>query len=147
FNASYMQTNQELNSEKVRKETDYNINLTRDKDAFTGASDLLVNADVSYLKEWANSQASIMTTLAYSYFSDRIYALGTEMKGNLVDKAVGTLDLIVRSKLNKQLGINFSAKNLLDPKIERTQENSSQEITVLSYKKGLFFGLGVSYQF
>lgn len=147
FNASYMQTNQELNSEKVRKETDYNINLTRDKDAFTGASDLLFNADVTYLKEWANSQASIMTTLAYSYFSDRIYALGTEMKGNLVDKAVGTLDLIVRSKVNKQLGINFSAKNLLDPKIERTQENSSQEITVLSYKKGLFFGLGVSYQF
>ncbi|MDD3003435.1 TonB-dependent receptor [Flavobacterium sp.] len=147
LNASYMQTNQELNSEKVRKETDYNINLTRNEDAFTGASDLLINADVSYLKEWSNSQASIMATLAYSYFSDRIYALGTEMKGNLVDKAIGTLDLIVRSKLNKQLGINFSAKNLLDPKIERIQDNDAQEITVLSYKKGLFFGLGVSYQF
>ena len=146
FNASYMKTNQELDSEKVRNETNYNINLTHEKDAFTGASDLLLNGDLSFLKEWKND-ASLMTTLAYSYFSDRIYALGTEMKGNLVDKAVGSLDLIVRSKINKNLGLNFTAKNLLDPKVERTQENATRDVTVLSYKKGMFMSLGLAYQF
>ncbi|WP_432672912.1 TonB-dependent receptor domain-containing protein [Flavobacterium sp. SM2513] len=147
FNASYMKTDQELDSEKVRDETNYNINLTDTKAAFTGASDLLLNGDLSFLKEWKESEASLMTTVAYSYFSDRIYALGTETKGNLVDKAVGTLDLIVRSKINKSLGLNFAAKNLLDPKIERTQENTSKDVTVLSYKKGLFLSLGLTYQF
>lgn len=147
FNASYMKTDQELDSKKVRNETDYNINLTNTKDAFTGASDLLLNGDLSFVKDWKESQASVMTTLAYSYFSDRIYALGTEQKGNLVDKAVGSLDLIVRSKINKSLGLNFAAKNLLDPKVERTQENAARDVTVLSYKKGLFLSLGATYQF
>ena len=147
FNVSYMKTNQELNSEKVREETDYNINLTNTEDAFTGASDLLLNGDLSFVKDWKESEASIMTTLAYSYFSDRIYALGTETKGNLVDKAVGSLDLIIRSKINKDLGLNFAAKNLLDPKVERTQENAARDVTVLSYKKGMFISLGLTYQF
>lgn len=147
FNISYMKTNQELNSEKVREETDYNINLTNTEDAFTGASDLLLNGDLSFVKDWKESEASIMTTLAYSYFSDRIYALGTETKGNLVDKAVGSLDLIIRSKINKDLGLNFAAKNLLDPKVERTQENAARDVTVLSYKKGMFISLGLTYQF
>lgn len=147
FNASYMKTTQELDSEKVRNETRYNINLTNSKDSFTGASDLLLNGDVTFVKDWKNSEASIMTTLAYSYFSDRLYALGTETKGNLVDKAVGTLDFIVRTKLNKNLGINFSAKNILDPKIDRIQDNNNEEITVLSYKKGINLSLGLNYQF
>lgn len=147
FNASYMKTNQKLDSEKVRSETDYNITLTNDEDAFTGASDLLLNGDLSFVKNWEQSEASVMTTLAYSYFSDRIYALGTEQKGNLVDKAVGTLDLIIRSKLNKNLGLNVSAKNLLDPKVERTQENAGGDVLVLSYKKGMFVSLGLTYQF
>ena len=147
FNISYMKTNQELNSEKVREETDYNINLTNTEDAFTGASDLLLNGDLSFVKDWKESEASIMTTLAYSYFSDRIYALGTETKGNLVDKAVGSLDLIIRSKISKDLGLNFAAKNLLDPKVERTQENPARDVTVLSYKKGMFISLGLTYQF
>lgn len=147
FNASYMKTDQELDSDKVRRETSYNINLTNKKAGFTGASDLLLNGDISFLKEWKNSDANIMTTLAYSYFSDRIYALGTETKGNLVDKAVGTLDLIIRSKINKKLGLNFAAKNILDPSIERTQENAARDVTVLSYKKGLNISLGLNYQF
>lgn len=147
FNASYMKTNQELDSEKVREETNYNISLTNEEDGFTGASDLLLNGDVSFVKEWKDSGASLMTTLAYSYFSDRLYALGTEQKGNLVDKAVGTLDLIIRSKINENLGLNFAAKNLLDPRVERTQENATRDVLVLSYKKGVFVSLGLTYQF
>jgi hypothetical protein len=146
FNASYMQTNQELDSDKVRDETNYNINLTNTEDSFSGASDLLLNGDVSFFKEWKN-EANIMATLSYSYFSDRIYALGTETKGNLVDKAVGTLDFIAKSKLNKHLGLNLTIRNILDPTVERTQENIDRDITVLSYKKGVNFSLGISYQF
>jgi len=146
LNVAYMQTYQELSSEKVRNETRYNINLTDDKSSFTGASDLLLNADLSYIKEWQN-ETSIMATLAYSHFSDRLYALGSEGKGNLVDKSAGTLDFILRTKLNKNFGISFSAKNILNPNIERVQENASGDVLTLSYKKGAYFGLGFTYQF
>ena len=86
-------------------------------------------------------------TVAYQYFSDRIYALGTDGRGNIVEKGLGSLDFILRTKLNAHLGFNFQAKNLLNPSFERTQENATQNITVLHYKKGAQFSLGVNYQF
>ncbi len=146
FNASYMKTHQELDSEKVRNETDYNINLTDKTSGFTGASDLLINADLSYTKNWENDK-SIIATLVYSHYSDRLYALGVETKGNLVDKGMGALDFILKTKLNKNLGINFTSRNLLNPDFKRVQENAGGNVPVLTYKKGTFLGLGVEYKF
>lgn len=88
-----------------------------------------------------------MATLAYSYFSDRIYSLGVETKGNLVDRGVGTLDVILSSKLNRKLGIDLIARNLSDPTYRRVQENASGHIPVLSYKKGQFYTVSLKYSF
>lgn len=145
FNASYMQTHQVLDSEKVREETNYNTNLTDNTSSFTGASDLLINADLTYVKN-LKSDANVMATVAYLYFSDRLYALGVETKGNLVDKGVGSLDFILKTKINKNLGIDISAKNILNPVYERVQENATGDITVMSYKRGAFFKLGINYK-
>ncbi len=147
LNASYLYSNQELNTNKVIKETDYNVVFTNEEGKFTGASDLLLNADISFLKEWKDKESNFSSTIAYTYFSDRVYSIGTNGRGDLVDKAFGSLDFVAKSKLSKNLGINFIAKNLLDPTINRVQENSSGDINVLSYKKGLNFNLSISYQF
>lgn len=147
INASYLYSKQELSSEKVIKETDYNVAFTNKTSKFTGASDLLLNADISFLNEWNNKESNLTTTLAYTYFSDRIYAIGTNDRGNLIDKGFGSLDFIAKSKLSKKINLGFVVKNLLDPSIERVQENNNQTINVLSYKKGLTMSLNFSYQF
>ena len=147
INASYLYSNQDLSTEKVIKETDYNVVFTNEQSKFTGASDLLLNADISLLNEWNNKESNLNTTLAYTYFSDRVYAIGTNDKGDLVDKSFGSLDFIAKSKLNKRLGIDFVVKNLLDPTINRVQENRSGDVNVLSYKKGLLFSVNLNYQF
>jgi len=146
LNVSYMKTDQDLNSNKVRNETDYNINLTYKNSAFTGASDIIANADLTYFKEFANDK-NILATVTYNYFSDKIYALGTESKGNLVDKGFGTLDFILKSALNKNLSVSLTAKNILNPKIERVQENPGQNISVGSFTKGSGISLGLNYTF
>lgn len=147
INASYLYSNQELSTSKVINETAYNVVFTDEKSKFTGASDLLLNADVSFFNEWNNKESNLTSTLAYTYFSDRVYAIGTNDRGNLVDKAFGSLDFITKMKLNKKIGIDFIVKNILDPKINRVQENASGDINVLSYKKGLNVGLNLNYQF
>jgi TonB-dependent receptor-like protein/carboxypeptidase-like protein len=147
LNGSYMYTTQDLSKEKIEKETMYQAVFTKDKAAFTGASPLLLNADISFLKEWNNKNSNIAATIAYSYFSDRLYAIGTSGRGDQVDKAVGSLDFILKSKINKNLGLGITAKNILDPKIERVQENSNGDVTLLSYTKGLNLSLGLNYQF
>lgn len=144
-NAAYMQTSQDLSSAKVGAETRYNINLTDTRSSFTGASDLLANADLTYTRRWRNG-GNIMATVTYAYFSDKIYSLGVETKGNLVDRGVGTLDFILRSKVSRKVGIDLIVRNLLDPTYQRVQENAGGHVPVLTYKKGLFYAIGLKYQ-
>ena len=54
--------------------------------------------------------SNLNTTLAYSYFSDRVNAIGTNGKGDLVDKAFGSLDFIAKSKLTEKLGLGLVVK-------------------------------------
>ncbi len=147
INVSYLYSNQELSSTKVIKETDFNVAFTDKESKLTGASDLLLNADISFLKEWNNKESNVNSTLAFTQFSDRVYSLGTNGRGNQVDKAFGSLDFITKIKLNKNIGLGFVAKNLLNPAIDRVQENDNGDVTVLSYKKGITASFGISYQF
>ncbi|WP_410881007.1 TonB-dependent receptor domain-containing protein [Myroides sp. DW712] len=147
LNASFMKTYQKLDNEKVNHENKYlSTSFTHDNSSFTGASDLLLNADISYIKEWANDQ-KLMATLSYAHFSDKLYSLGTEQSGNLVDKAFGFLDFTFKYDFTKNFGMSFNARNLLDPAIERKQENLTQDVLVQSYKLGQNFSLGFKYTF
>ncbi|GEL10072.1 TonB-dependent receptor [Flavobacterium glycines] len=146
-NLSYLYSNQELNSEKVKKETDFEVDFTNKKGKFTGASNVLFNADLSFFNEWNEKKNNLTSTLAYSYFSDRVYAIGTLQRGDIVDKAFGTLDFIAKSKLGEKLGLNFMVKNILNPTINQVQENLNGDINLLSYKKGLTASISINYQF
>ena len=88
-----------------------------------------------------------MATVAYNQFSDRIYSLGTNTRGNMVDKSFGTLDFILRSKIGEKSNFSFAAKNLLNHTIERTQENAANDVIVQSFKRGINLSIGFNYQF
>lgn len=146
FNASYMITEQELNSEKVKEETMYMVNFTHKRARFTGASDVLLNADVTLMKSWNDESNNVMMTLSYSYFSDRIYAIGTNNRGNIIEKPFNSLDLIIKTDIRK-LSLSLVFKNLLNPSVERYQANKDSDVLVISYKKGTFAGFRVGYRF
>lgn len=145
LNVSYLFTNQDLDTQKVIEENPgISVAFTNKDSRLTGASDLLVNSDISFNKDFKNDK-SLTATLAGGYFSDRIYALGVTGKGDLVDSEVITLDFVLKYKLNKNIGFGFSAKNLTNPTIERTQD--IQNVVVDSYKKGRNFSISMKYSF
>ncbi|MBL4605121.1 MAG: TonB-dependent receptor [Flavobacteriaceae bacterium] len=87
INISLLTTNQDLNGDKVFNETTVNgfplsVDFSQTKSELTGASNLLMNADVSYLKEY-NGGKSIQGTLTFNYFSDRIFAWALRGKETL----------------------------------------------------------------
>ncbi|TDS54629.1 TonB-dependent receptor [Myroides indicus] len=146
LNAAFMKTYQKLDNDKVNRENQFiNTLFTHDNSSFTGASDFLLNADISYVREWGDK--NVLATLSYAHFSDKLYSIGTEESGNLVDKAFGMLDFTFKMKFTKNFGMSLNARNLLDPKIERKQENLTQDILVQSYKLGRNFSLGFNYSF
>jgi len=146
YNTTYMHTEQELNSEKVKEETIYMVNFTDEKARFTGASDWLINADITYIYNWNENKNDVMATISYAYMSNKIYALGTNTRGNIIDKGYNSMDVILKAKLNKlNIGLNF--KNILNPNLESYQANINDDIVVLSYKKGINMGFSLSYKF
>jgi len=143
LNASYMQSNQKFSPQKVINETNLTVFFTNESGRLTGASDLLLNADVTFSKEFS-STADIQTTLAYNYFSDRVYAIGSSTKGDIVENGIGTLDLILKSNLSKNIQLGLAVKNILDPEIKRTQE--IQNVTVSSFSKGINASFSLTYK-
>ncbi len=141
FNATYMHTEQDLKSSTGL----YSSTLDR-TDKLQGASPLIVNADLSYTPTFGENYKPT-ANLVFSYFSDRISALGSGQLGNIIEKGIPTVDLVFKSKIGEKLELNFSAKNLLDPSIERVRENTSfGDVTLSEYKRGIDLNLQLKYK-
>lgn len=143
FNASYMYSNQDFDRFKVIEETKLNVNFTNKEGKLTGASDLILNADVTYIMDFSKS-ANILGTLTYNYFSDRIYAIGSAGKGDIIDKGIGSLDVILKAQISKKIKLGLSLKNLLNPTVKRVQD--IQNVEVLSFKKGVNASFSLTYK-
>ena len=86
-------------------------------------------------------------TVVLNYFHDRLYAIGAQTAGNAYEKGVATLDLITKHTLNKNWSISASARNLLNPSIDRYQEFTGKDIVISTFKKGVDVSLGVNFNF
>ncbi len=161
FNVSRMWHEQDL--KEIRDDQNnlirtfrYN-NLT--KVDLQGASDWIVNSSLNFT---TNTENPFEATISGNYASDRVYALGAPeiqsaadqfYNDAIIEKGFVTLDLILSKRLNEHLKIGLSGKNLLDPKIERTQlikpstTGIQTEETVRSYTKGRQISLNFSYNF
>ncbi|SHG91333.1 TonB-dependent receptor [Winogradskyella jejuensis] len=156
MNITYTSTTQDL---KTVSGT-FNTNFNRDSDELQGASPLLINADVSYSPTFGEYKP--VANLVFSYFSDRIDALGSGQLGNIIEKGVPTLDFVWKNTINKNFEINASVKNILDPTIQRVRENVSfdptlandlginpnlSEFALSSYKRGINASIQFKYKF
>ena len=156
MNVTYTSTKQDL---KTVSGT-FNTNFNKDSDELQGASPILINTDVSYSPTFGEYKP--VANLVFSYFSDRIDALGSGQLGNIVEKGVPTLDFVWKNTINKNLEINASVKNILNPTIERVRENVSfdatlandlginsnlSEFALSSYKRGVNASIQIKYKF
>ncbi|AWH84053.1 TonB-dependent receptor [Flavobacterium album] len=148
LNASYLyseQTQEDVTTGAV------SASFTNRKGKMQGASPLLVNADLSYNTSTENT--SLLSTLVFNYFYDKVYSVGTTGRENLVEKSVPTLDFINRFELKKtKMTISLGARNILNPKYRLTQEATSNvtgqtsDVLISSYRKGAVIMAGLSWQ-
>ncbi len=145
FNFTYMHTEQDLYA-NVNGQS-FSTSFNRSTEQLQGASPFLINANLNYSPtKWENFKPT--ATLVFSYFADRIDALGSGQIGNIVEKSVPTLDFVWKNKIGENIEINFSASNILDPRIERVREGTPLGDIVLSgYNRGSNISLGFNYKF
>jgi len=151
FNFTYMHTKQDLYESIIGT---YSVSFNKNEEELQGASPIIVNADISYSPTFGNYKPR--ANLIFSYFSDRIDALGSGQLGNVIEKGLPTLDFILKNKLNSKMELNLGVKNILNPTIQYFREGTSVgDVLVTSpngkdvtdYKRGLSVGLQFKYKF
>jgi len=144
FNVAYMHTEQDLYSTVSGT---FSTGFDRQKEELQGASPLLLNADISYHPSLGENIDTDINVIA-SYFSDRIYALGSGKLGNKIEKGFTTLDLVWKNKFGKHFEFNMTAKNLLNPKVEVVRElTNNKSVVIKSYTYGIDVGFQLKYKF
>lgn len=150
-NATYMHTRQDLYNTITGT---YAVSFNTDEEELQGASPFLINADVSYSPKIGNFEPS--ANLVFSYFSDRIDALGSGQLGNVIEKGIPTLDFILKGQLAENLELSVGIKNILNPTIQYVREGTSTgDVLVTSpngkdvtdYKRGVNTGFSLKYKF
>lgn len=145
FNGSLMHTEAKVDRTDVRQ----NI-LTNDTRKLQGASPYLINADISYDKDFTEKWNSLFT-LAYNVYGERIYAIGGSNLDDTFEKPFNQLDFIWRNNIGEKLSLGFSVKNILNDTFQVVQtptaiENAS-EIPVLEFQRGVDFSFTIGFTF
>lgn len=123
-----------------------NIAPTNVERQLQGASPFLVNADIAYAKEFGNHK--ITSALDFNIFGDRVYSAGGNGVGDIFEKGFGVLNFNFKDEIGKYVEISLKAKNLLNPSIERyqDQEDLRKEFTTYKFDNGINFSLGVTFK-
>ncbi|MGW9684201.1 TonB-dependent receptor domain-containing protein [Flagellimonas sp. 2504JD1-5] len=146
LNAAYTHTEQDLKDIPGGTENTFGTAFDRDSDELEGASPFVINADVNYSPVFGNYKPK--ATVAFSYFSDRIFSLGSGSLGNIVEKAVPTLNFVWKNSFGEHFEANLSAKNILDPNVTLVREGTDLgNIIIREYNLGVNIGLTLKYKF
>ncbi|WP_179009163.1 TonB-dependent receptor [Winogradskyella forsetii] len=160
-NISYLDHVQDL-----KEERNNNGDLTRtfryngkSEIGLEGASDWITNLALTFN---TGNKHPYEITLSGNYASDKIYALGAPrnqsqpeifFNGEIIEEGVVRLDFILNKEINDNWNVSLTAQNLLNPTINRVQNNQSSatgiksQDTVLSYNTGVNTSLSINYKF
>lgn len=153
FNATYTYTKQDLYESIDGTLFDVSFPNTSEEE-LQGASPFIINADISYSPTFGNYKPN--ANLVFSYFSDRIDALGSGQLGNVIEKGLPNLDLIIQNEISNKFEINLAARNLINPTVQYLREGTSiGDVLVTSpngkdvtdYKRGIDITLQLKYKF
>ena len=104
-------------------------------------SPYVCNLDLNYDEPRLGTSAALIFSIA----GPRI-ALTKLNANDVYEQPAPALDFVLSQKLSRRATVKFSAKNLLDPKFERTYGKDSSQLYD-SYKKGRTFGVTFTYDF
>lgn len=132
------------------RQTDPNRKSTR---PLAGQSPYLINAGLEY----KHKKAGVSTNLTFNVFGDRLAVYSNDGRPDIYEKARPELNWNFKKELSKKLSIRLRIRNILNPTYRWAYEYkgnnedynrlNAQESNFTSYKKGVGFGVGLSYKF
>ncbi len=106
-----------------------------------GQSPYIVNVELAYVDYESGTSAAIL----YNIFGERLSEVTLGVTPDVYEQPRGMLDFTLSQKIDYGFGVKFSAKNILNSKIEKTINFNDADYVFHSYTPGRNFSLGVSY--
>lgn len=104
-------------------------------------SPYILNFDLNYDNPFSRTSASVIFNIAGPRIT--IASLNSE---DIYEQPAPALDFVLSQKLGQGMSVKFAARNLLDPRIERTYGEKSARL-YSSYRRGRTIGLSLNYDF
>lgn len=108
--------------------------------SLAGQSPYIINFDLSY----QNQDNRFSADLSMNRYGDRLHAVSVGAAPDIFEKAITSLDLLVRKSFGR-FELSGTAKNLLNPTVRYTQEFNGVFYDTQRYSLGRTFSLGINY--
>lgn len=112
-------------------------NLTTKSRPLQGQSPYVVNFQVQYDRPAQGTQAALL----YNVLGPRITEVGTDQRPDIYEQPFHQVDFVFNQRSSKNWQWGIKIKNLLDPKLEATQD----KYVVRSYSKGRSLSVGATW--
>jgi TonB dependent receptor len=148
FNFTYIMSEVPLTSTQYDFRTGEGLKTDKTRPMFD-QPEYILNADIT----WDHKSSGTAFTVSGGIVGRRLVVTGLATPDEYEEPAP-QLDVFVSQSLGKHCKLKFSAKNLLDPVYETTQNweflpgyGTSQTVKVRSYTKGITLGISLSYDY
>lgn len=143
-NAAYIVSDVPISEADQRQRYLTYLNTDTDRPLYD-QPEYVLNLDLT----WDHAATGTTFTIAGGVVGPRLVLYGLT-KPDEYEEPAPQLDVFLSQKIGKHWKLRFSAKNLLDPAFEVSQENSAagnQTQIIKSYTKGMTFGLSLGCEF
>ncbi len=109
---------------------------------FQGQSPYIINAMLTY----QSAQAGLESTLSFNMAGRRLYQIAMAATPDVYEESVPMLNYKITKDLGRYFQASFTARNLLNAEIRKTQYFNNQTYVAEGFKIGTSFQVGVSYR-
>lgn len=141
-NLTLVQSQVDISDQEYKLIQSYDPNASRTRQ-LQGQSPYVLNLDLAYV----NYESGTDVGLHYNVFGERLSDVSLGGTPDVYEQPRNMLNFTFSQRLIENLNIKFSARNILDARMERLYRFKGQEYFNTQYDLGTNFSLGFSYTF
>lgn len=141
-NLTLIKSNVDVPKNEIENAKNVDSTFSINSRPFQGQSPYIVNAILSYV----NPEIGHETALSFNVSGPRLYSISMFATPDIYEKPVPMLNFKSSQQIGKYWVVSFSARNLFNSNISKTQTFRGGEYIAESYRLGRTFSLGLAFR-
>lgn len=140
-NFAIIQSSYPIPQDEIENSRNVDTTYTTTTRPFQGQAPFIANAILTYLdfeKGWESS-------IAFNVSGRKLYNIALRATPDVYEEPAPQLDFKISKRFGKNYSVAFTAKNILNPRFERTQEYKGVTYIADSFQAGTLLGFNVAY--